>query len=117
MGKLVEIQQEDTKPVEPAETKPEETIENQEPKIGFISASSVNVRAEANTSSKILATLTRNAKVTIENVENGWAKISTEKGIVGYVQNEYISDKQIKETNRTNESREHKAVTLPNVRS
>lgn len=115
MGKLVEIQQEDTKPVEPAETKPEETIENQEPKIGFISASSVNVRAEANTSSKILATLTRNAKVTIENVENGWAKIKTEKGIAGYVSNEYISDKQIKETNRTNESREHKAVTLPNA--
>lgn len=115
MGKLVEIRPEDTKPVEPVETKPEEKVESQESKVGFISASSVNVREGANTSSKIITTLTRNAKVTIENVENGWAKIKTEKGTIGYVSNEYISDKQVKETNRTDETREHRAVNLPNV--
>ncbi len=115
MGKLVEIRPEDTKPVAPVETKPEEKVENQESRVGFISASSVNVREGANTSSKIITTLTRNAKVNIENVENGWAKIKIEKGTIGYVSNEYISDKQVKETNRTDETREHKAVNLPNV--
>lgn len=112
-GILSEIQQEPIKPNETVETKPEEKFE--EPKVGFISASSVNVREGANTSSKIITTLTKNAKITIDNVENGWAKIKTEKGIAGYISNEYISDKQVKETNRKNESRGHKAVSLPSI--
>ncbi len=115
MENLSEIQQDTIKPSETIETKPEEKVEEPEPKVGYISASSVNVREGANTSSKVITTLTRNSKITIYKTENGWTKIKTEKGNIGFVLNEYISDKQTKETNRKDESRENKAVSLPNI--
>ena len=95
----------DTSTDQPEENKeqPEEdteATESNESTIGYISAGSVNVRESASTSSEVLTTLTRNTKVTVESIENGWAKISTTSGVSGYVSNQYISSEQVTETNR-----------------
>lgn len=56
---------EQTNNTEPAEQTPATT----EPQTGYISASSVNVRASASTSANVVTTLTRNTAVTIEGQE------------------------------------------------
>ena len=54
-------------------------------------SSSLNVRSGASTSSGIVASLSNGAKVTILNKEsNGWYRIRTASGIIGYVSGEYI---------------------------
>ncbi len=77
----------------------------QQTKTGYISAGSVNVRESASTSADVVTTLTRNTEVTVESVENGWAKISTTSGVSGYVSNQYISEQQVQETNRGSSTR------------
>ncbi len=82
--------------------------------IGYISAGTVNVRETASASGKIVTTLSRNTEVTVENVENGWAKISTSTGVKGYVSNQYISSEQIQETNRGSSERETSELNTKN---
>lgn len=67
----------------------------------YVDASSVNLREKANSDSKILKTLTTNAKVTVEKVEADWAKVTTSDGTKGYISNEYLSKTKVKETNRS----------------
>ena len=102
---------EQTNNTEPAEQTPATT----EPQTGYISASSVNVRASASTSANVVTTLTRNTAVTIEGQENGWTRITTSTGISGYVSSEYISAEQVQSTNRSNSERTQKIVDLPNT--
>lgn len=103
---------EQTKNAEQEEETPATTPEKQ---TGYISASSVNVRSSASTSANIVTTLTRNTAVTIEGKENGWTKITTNAGVSGYVSSEYISDKQVQSTNRSDSERTQKIVDLPNT--
>lgn len=102
---------EQTNNTEPAEQTPATT----EPQTGYISASSVNVRASASTSANVVTTLTRNTAVTIEGQENGWTRITTSTGVSGYVSSEYISDEQVQSTNRSDSERTQKIVDLPNT--
>lgn len=102
---------EQTNTTEPAEQTPATT----EPQTGYISASSVNVRASASTSANVVTTLTRNTEVTIEGEENGWTRITTSTGVSGYVSSEYISDEQVQATNRSDTERTQKIVELPNT--
>lgn len=104
---------EQTNNTEPAEQTPATT----EPQTGYISASSVNVRASASTSANVVTTLTRNTEVTIEGEENGWTRITTSTGVSGYVSSEYISDEQVQATNRSDTERTQKIVELPNTAS
>lgn len=103
------------------ETTTTETVEETtppttaEPKIGYISASSVNVRASASTSANVITTLTRNTEVTIESEENGWSRIKTTTGVSGYVSSEYISNTQLQETNRSDTERTQRRVELPDT--
>lgn len=103
---------EQTENTEPEEETPATTTETQ---TGYISASSVNVRASASTSANVVTTLTRSTAVTIEGQENGWTRITTSTGVSGYVSSEYISDEQVQSTNRSDSERTQKIVDLPNT--
>ncbi len=81
-------------------------------KTGYISGSSVNFRQEANSSSKSMLKLKRNAKVTILGTENGWTKIQYD-GKTGYVSSQYVSDKKVETTSRSG-SRTTKKTTTTN---
>ena len=114
--KLIAIEEtQNTKQVDEVEEKEEAPATTTETQTGYISASSVNVRASASTSANVVTTLTRNTAVTIEGQENGWTRITTSTGISGYVSSEYISAEQVQSTNRSNSERTQKIVDLPNT--
>jgi len=94
----------------------EEVEENSSQKIGYISATSINFREEANTSSNIITSLTKNTQVRVLRVEDGWAKIEY-NGTKGYVSNKYISDKKVETTSRSAVNRTVKAKTTTNTDS
>ena len=94
----------------------EEVEENSSQKIGYISATSINFREEANTSSNIISSLTRNTQVRVLKVEDGWAKIEY-NGTKGYVSNKYISDKKVETTSRSAVNRKAKTTTNANTDS
>ncbi len=78
-----------------------ETEQNSSLRTGYISGSSVNFREEANSTSKSILKLKRNAKVDVLAEEtNGWIKIKYD-GRVGYVASQYVSDKKIQTTTRS----------------
>ena len=72
------------KPEVKPEEKPEATI-----KTGTVNASALNVRSGASTSSSIIGSLNRGAKVEIVSTSNGWHKIKFKNGY-GYVSADYI---------------------------
>lgn len=114
--KLIAIEEtQNTKQVDEVEEKEEAPATTTETQTGYISASSVNVRASASTSANVVTTLTRNTEVTIEGQENGWTRITTSTGVSGYVSSEYISDEQVQLTNRSDSERTQKIVDLPNT--
>lgn len=88
----------------------EEVKENSSQKVGYISATSINFREEANTSSNIISSLTRNTQVRILKTEDGWSKIEY-NGTKGYVSSKYISDKKVETTSRSSVNRTSKAKT------
>lgn len=110
-----EEKQDSPEQTENTEQEEETPATTTEPQTGYISASSVNVRASASTSANVVTTLTRNTAVTIEGQENGWTRITTSTGVSGYVSSEYISDEQVQSTNRSNSERTQKIVDLPNT--
>ncbi|AQM60298.1 SH3 domain-containing protein [Clostridium baratii] len=78
----------DVKPEEKPEVKPEEKPEATI-KTGTVSASALNVRSGASTSSSIIGSLNNGAKVEIVSTSNGWHKIKYKNGY-GYVSADYI---------------------------
>ena len=88
------IIKEETKPEEnkPAEEKPN-TEENTGVSVNGWVKSSLNLRAEANTSSKVLAVLPKGEKVS-GTESNGWVKISY-NGKTGYIAKSYISSTEL----------------------
>ncbi|WP_415276987.1 SH3 domain-containing protein [Clostridium perfringens] len=70
-------------------------------KTGIVNvSSSLNVRSEASTSSKVIGSLSGNSKVTIIGEEGAFYKIEY-KGSYGYVAKEYIKD--VTESNNSNQ--------------
>ena len=66
--------------------------EKQTSKFGYISATTVNIRKEPNTSSTILDQLDKKEKIEILSTANGWHKIKV-NGITGYVSASLVVDK------------------------
>jgi hypothetical protein len=60
---------------------------------GVVNTAVLNLRSQPNTSSSILAKLYKNETVTIESESNGWYKVTTSKGKVGYVFSIYVTKK------------------------
>ncbi|MDK0734836.1 SH3 domain-containing protein [Clostridium perfringens] len=76
------------------------TLESAE-KTGIVNvSSSLNVRSEASTSSKVIGSLSGNSKVTIVGEEGAFYKIEY-KGSHGYVAKEYVKD--VTESNNSNQ--------------
>ncbi|WP_338627273.1 SH3 domain-containing protein [Clostridium baratii] len=74
----------EVKPEEKPDAKPEATV-----KTGTVNASALNVRSGASTSSSVIGSLNRGAKVEIVSTSNGWHKIKFKNGY-GYVSADYI---------------------------
>lgn len=62
--------------------------ENSE-RYGIVTASLLNLRSEANTSSKILAQIPSGQTVSVKGIQSGWAKV-TYYGVSGYVSLDYL---------------------------
>lgn len=67
-------------------------------KTQYVSASAVNLRKSASTSSEVLASLTQNTEVTVLEEANGWSKVEV-NGKQGYISTQLLSDKR-QETSR-----------------
>lgn len=98
------IRQEKLKKEEPKE----ETQQTEQPtttvKTQYVSATSVNVRAEANTNSSIVTTLTLNTKVEVSSEENGWSKVKVNNQ-EGYILSSLLSNTQTQTSRSLNTSR------------
>lgn len=73
-------------------------------KTGYIKADSVNFRKTPSTSGEIITKLSKNAKVKIITQDEKWAQVEY-NGNTGYVSIDYISDKEIGTTSRSNLTR------------
>ena len=84
---------------EPApETKPEITTSDEKViKTAYVSADGLRVRKEANTTSEVIDSLSRNDKISILEELDGWYKIKVNDQI-GYVSSKYVSDTKVPET-------------------
>ncbi|MGL5749713.1 MAG: SH3 domain-containing protein, partial [Paraclostridium sp.] len=60
-------------------------------KEGIVTATSLNVRSGPSTSDSVLFSLKKNEKVSILDSSNGWYKISSSNGKVGWASGEYIN--------------------------
>lgn len=93
--------------VSSAEKKEEEKT-TQKNKTAYVKYSSVNLRKEPSTDSKVIQKLTLNTKVTItEEIDSTWVKVKVEDTI-GYVSKELLSNKKVEEekTESTTTSRD-----------
>lgn len=81
-------------------------------KILYISESSVNVRKEPNTSSKIMMVLGLNTKLTVIGESGDWYKVKTSEGN-GYVLKKLLSSKQMT-TSRGNSLLDHVDTVVNN---
>ena len=95
----------ETENAENAQTTTETTEENAQAviKTMFTNASAVNLRAEPNTSSEKVTTLTVNMAVEVISEENGWSKVKV-SGKEGYISSSLLSDKK-QETSRNSTAR------------
>ena len=85
------------------DTKKDENKTSTETKTMYVSASALNVRKEANTTSEVIDQLLLNEKVTvIEKVDSTWSKIQV-SGKTGYVVTEYLSDTKTEITSRSSD--------------
>jgi len=57
----------------------------------IINVSSLNVRSNASTKSKLIATVRKNEVYKYSEIKNGWYKIVTPSGSSGYVSGDYVS--------------------------
>ncbi|MFC3886171.1 SH3 domain-containing protein [Bacillus songklensis] len=62
-------------------------------KMGTVNVSSLNLRSLPSTSGKIMASLSRNTKVTVLGVKSGWAQVKTATGQSGWVAAPYLTMK------------------------
>ena len=91
-------------------TEKEEEVSNSEKnntssqKTGYISASSVNFRKEANNNSIVITTLKLNDQVKILEKGTTWTQVQY-AGNVGYIATKYISEKKITTSSRSSSTR------------
>ncbi|WP_163098970.1 SH3 domain-containing protein [Peribacillus alkalitolerans] len=59
--------------------------------VGYITATSLNIRNQASEKGKLLGSVKKNAKVTILSISGTWYYIQTESKIKGWVSNKYVT--------------------------
>lgn len=64
-----------------------------ESKTGTVNASTVNLRKSANTSSSVITTLDKGAKLTILKTSSSWYNVKTVSGKTGWILSKYVSTK------------------------
>ena len=64
-------------------------------KTGIVTADSLNVRSGASTTKEVIASITKNTKVTILDTLGNWYKVKLGDGTVGWVSSTYISTANI----------------------
>lgn len=103
-------------PSEPEETTPEKPKEPEKPKpeqkVGYINATTVNLRKEASTSSGIITQLDRGTKIDIISTKGGWHEIKVDN-MKGYVAESLVVYKL--EDITTSRSGETTTRTIENV--
>lgn len=82
----------------------------------YVSASSVYVRSEASTDSKIVTTLIKNTDVKIVGESGEWYKVRY-NDFNGYIRKDFLSDKKTEETNRSSANRNSVANVSNNTAS
>ncbi|MCM3670599.1 SH3 domain-containing protein [Mesobacillus maritimus] len=87
------------------EAKPAKTVTKV---VNVSSGSSLNMRAAASTSSKVLASLSKGTSVKVLSEANGWSKV-TAVGKTGYVSSQFLSNEN--KQGSTNEAKPAKTVT------
>ncbi|WP_148630457.1 SH3 domain-containing protein [Bacillus sp. E214] len=60
----------------------------------YVTASSLNVRQKADTSSKVITTVKKNAALTLQQKSGTWGKVKTSNGKIGWVAMKHISTKK-----------------------
>ncbi|QFK72938.1 SH3 domain-containing protein [Pradoshia sp. D12] len=60
----------------------------------YVTASNLNVRQKADTSSKVITTVKKNAALTLQQKSGTWGKVKTSNGEIGWVAMKHISTKK-----------------------
>ena len=97
------------KPAEQPAT-PEPTQSNYTEKTMYVSATAINIRKEANTTSDVISGATLNTAYTVVGEENDWYKVKAEGGF-GYIRKDLLSDAKTEETSRSNTTDRTAAAT------
>ena len=58
-----------------------------------IIAANVNLRSDANTSSEVVTKLNANDRIILVSRSGDWDRVETDKGVSGWVKNEFVADK------------------------
>lgn len=100
-----EDKKEEKKDDKKEETKTETSTEKKysKSKTYYISATSVNVRSEANKSSSVIKKLSKNKQVTVTGEDGDWYVIDLD-GKKAYVSKEFLSSKKVETTSRSSTS-------------
>lgn len=69
----------------------------------YVNATSLNFREGPSTNYSVISKLSKNDKVGIISIDNGWAKIKY-NGSYGYVSNKYLSENKVETTSSSNTS-------------
>ena len=93
---------------------PKEEIQAPTLKTKYVSATSVNVRAEANTNSSVVTTITLNTKVEVSLEENGWSKVKVNNK-EGYILSSLLSNTQTQTSRSLNTSRTSQTTSTTNA--
>lgn len=101
---VAEDQKEEEKTEENKEDKKEEKEESKETETTkYVNVEKVNVRKSASTNSDVLKTISKNTKVTVYSISDGWAKVKVD-GTEGYISSEFLSNSKVSEESTTNRS-------------
>ncbi len=94
-----QVEQNDSNSEEQQQEEPENNDEEESniPKVGYVDAEGLIVRAEPTTESEELDSLSRNDELDIIGKEGNWYKINL-KGQIGYVSAKYVSETRVPET-------------------
>ncbi|MEG0854849.1 MAG: SH3 domain-containing protein [Terrisporobacter sp.] len=82
----------------------------------YVSATSLNFRSGASTSSSIIGSLSKGTKVEVLSESNGWSKIKY-NGQIGYVSSKYLVDKVTDSDSSTTTTTKYVSATSLNFRS
>lgn len=72
------------------------------PKKMYVKSTTINVRAESNTSSDIVTSLSINTEVSVVGEENGWYKVNV-NGKSGYIRNDLLSNEKTEVSSRNDD--------------